>query len=219
MRAEQADDSMLSDAVAPAPIATPSPEATTREDQDLAARVGDDAPLSKKPTGELVRLAKLPQAELMVDVTIESNDPTAYFEVDSDKNGASLIICGNPCNFRIWPGRYRLLTTASSRFVGGRNPMTVERDALVQVQQPRVIRPVIGAVLGSLGVASALLGALLLATNTCSSPCQEQTLTRNQVGFATIGAGLVIAPIGWMIFGQSRNPELSVVARDSGHPQ
>lgn len=187
------------------------------DEESKSTHVGDAGPL--EPSGELVRIARLPQAELMVNVTIDSNDDRAYFEVNSDKNGASLIICGNPCTFQIWPGRYRLLTNASIGYIGGSNILTVDRDARVRVLEPHMIRPVLGVILGSLGIASATIGTILLAMNSCQSPCASGTATWNQVGFASLGAGLVIAPIGWMIFGQSRNPDLAIAARGADTTQ
>jgi hypothetical protein len=168
-----------------------------------------------RPRGELVRLSGLPQAELMVDVSVESNDTLSYFEVNSDKNGASLLICGSPCQFRIWPGRYRLLTNASSGYVGGSNLFVVERDSKVAIVEPRIYRPTLGAIIGSMGIASAIVGGILLASSTCEAGCSAETALRSQIGFVALGAGAVIAPIGWVLFAKNRNPEVTVSPRNS----
>jgi hypothetical protein len=146
----------------------------------------------------------------MVDVTLTSNDERAYFEVNSDKTGASLLICGTPCQFRIWPGRYRLITNASSGYMGGSNQFVVERNSKVQIVEPHVYRPVLGALVGSIGIASALIGGILLAARPCGSDCDRTTATRSQIGFATLGGGLVLTPAGWILFAQSRKPDIVV---------
>jgi hypothetical protein len=183
---------------------------TSDEEQPTAELATDGTIAPASPRGELVRMARLPEAELMVGVNLVSNDERAYFEVNSDKTGASLLICGTPCRFRIWPGRYRLITNASDSYVGGSNQFVVERDSSVEIVEPHVYRPALGALVGVIGVASAVVGGVLLATSACDSACDSATATRGKIGFATLGAGVVLAPAGWILFAQNRNPELTV---------
>jgi hypothetical protein len=163
-----------------------------------------------EPRGELARLSQLPEAELLVDVTLTGNDERAYFEITSDKTGASLLICGTPCQFRIWPGRYRLITNASRGYVGGTNQFVVEANSKVQVIEPNAYRPALGAIVGSVALLSAVIGGVLLATSPCGDDCSASTARQNRVGLALLGAGIVIAPAGWFVFAQNHNPELSV---------
>ncbi len=188
---------------------------TPTAEQSSAESATDEISAVSEPRGELVRMARLPEAELMVGVTLVSNDERAYFEVNSDKTGAVLLICGTPCRFRIWPGRYRLITNASGHYVGGANQFVVERDSNVQIVEPHVYRPVLGAIVGVLGVASAIVGGALLASSACGANCDAATAMRSKIGFATLGAGLVFAPAGWILFAQNHNPDLTVNPRNS----
>jgi hypothetical protein len=80
----------------------------------------------------------------------------------------------------------------------------------VQIVEPHVSRPVLGALVGSIGIASAIIGGILLAASPCGSDCDRTTATRGQIGLATLGGGLVLTPAGWILFAQSRKPDLSV---------
>lgn len=184
-----------------------------------ASEVGPSEPAGVEPRGELLQLSRQPQAELLVDVLLTSNDESSYFELVSEKNGASLIVCGTPCRFRIWPGRYRLITNPSSGYIGGANSLMIDGSSDVVIHQDSVFRPAMGAVLGVLGAATAIVGGFLLATNRCDSGCNTETARHSRLGVASLGAGLVVAPIGWLLFGQSRNPEINISPIDPGRTQ
>jgi hypothetical protein len=94
--------------------------------------------------------------------------------------------------------------------VGGSNQFVVERNSKVEVTEPRVHRPVLNALVGSVGLISALIKGLILTTNSCDTHCDSTASKYNQIGMATLGAGLVLAPAGWILFGQNRNPDLTV---------
>lgn len=171
---------------------------------------GSDPDIPLEPRGELVRLARQPEAELLVDVLLTTNDQRSYFEVASESTGASLLVCGSPCRFRIWPGRYRLITNASTQYIGGINQLVIESDAHVSVKQPSVYRSIIGATIGGIGVVGVLTGVVLLASHQCGEACSRTESKGNQYGFAVLSAGVVLAPLGWVLFGQGRSPEVEV---------
>jgi hypothetical protein len=186
----------------------PTERAETRP--KFAAAADLDSEIPREPRGELVRIARHPEAELLVNVLLTTNDQRSYFELVSEGTGASLIVCGSPCRFRIWPGRYRLITNASARYVGGVNQLVIESDSLVSVRQPTVYRPILGAIVGVLGLAGVLTGAVLLTSYQCGGACEMSESRGNRLGFAALSAGAVLTPFGWWIFGQGRNPELDV---------
>ncbi|HEY5960097.1 MAG TPA: hypothetical protein VIV60_26270 [Polyangiaceae bacterium] len=192
----------------------PDPTATDTEAQAVADHDSEANLDSAQPSGELLRLSQLPQAELMVKVTLSGNDPHADFEITAEKSGSTLLRCEGTCRFEIWPGSYRLKALGSSGYLGGASAFVVDRNADIHVTQSHVLRRVEGIVLTALGIAAMATGGTLLLQTPCSNECSSASDTRHRTAFVAFSAGAVLAPIGWMLVMQSLNPHVEVIPRD-----
>jgi hypothetical protein len=185
--------------------------ADTSSDNAAGDNPSDANVPSAASSGELVRLSRLPSAELMVKVALSANDEHATLEVAAVKSGATLLRCQGACRFEIWPGEYRLNTVASSGYLSGKSTFVVERNADIRVTVPRTWRRAEGIVLTLLGLASVATGATLMLSSTCSRGCQQHEIPLHRAAFIAFSSGVVLTPIGGMLVVQSLDPHVEVI--------
>ena len=141
--------------------------AVAQSDDALPQNGSESSPVtsvSVPPRGDLLKLKVQPEAELLINVELTGNDPTAKYEIRSTVSDSVLLACQNACNFRIWPGRYRIITLSANGRVQGEAPLLVDQDSRISVKTAPLIEPILGAILTVAGSAAIVLGGYLFRT-------------------------------------------------------
>jgi hypothetical protein len=170
--------------------------------------------------GVLVTLPGSPcQAEdaLPTSVRVLGDEPDMTFEVVPRGQRTEGQRCGNPCEVRALPGRYQLRVFRGTQPLGGRS-LRIDGPAEVRVAPPNVARQHTGFALGVTGSALAVIGIGTVAyglinTSACASyddRCHSDQYPTLAAGGLTFIAGAVLAPIGWVIYGLSKGPKLTI---------
>jgi hypothetical protein len=170
---------------------------------------------SMPPEGELLKLEGQPEAELLVNVELTGNDHSARYEVRSTLSDSTLLICYDVCTFRIWPGRYRLLTRASHGIVQSEELILVDRDSRITVKAAPLIESITGAVLTVIGTTALILGGYYFKQSTCDEACHNDTARDNRKGTALLLGGAVMVPAGVLLLGHGFFPEVTLNPADS----
>lgn len=150
-------------------------------------------------SGDLVELAKQPEAELLVQVKLSGSDPKARYEIRSTLSDAVLLACPGECEFRIWPGRYRLLTFGADREILGEEPILIDRDSRISVASPGKWEKVLGGLITAAGTIAFISGAAIFQSNACDTSCTAATARNNRLGLGVVLAGAVTIPVGILI--------------------
>lgn len=163
------------------------------------------------PHGDLLKLETQPAAELLVSVELTGNDSTARYEVRSTVSDSVLLTCQDTCHFRIWPGRYRLITRTANGQVRGEQPILVERDSLIQVTSISPLEPILGAIVTVAGVAAVVWGGYVFSQSHCDESCNAATARNNRTGAAILLGGAVTVPVGVLLLGNGLEPDVELL--------
>jgi hypothetical protein len=187
----------------------------------LAAQPIDDAPKTEQPKASVVEskasphsdLTKLngqPKAELLVNVELSGNQKVARYEVRSTVSDAVLLVCHETCAFKIWPGRYRLLTFSNDGRHLGERAILLEQDSKVAVQTVPLIEPVLGTVLTVVGTVAVVVGGYLFSQTKCNDGCDTATARTNKKGAFIFLSGAVAIPLGVLLLSNGLEPDVTV---------
>jgi len=166
------------------------------------------------PEGDLVALETRPEAELLVAVKLSGNDPYARYEIRSSHSDSVLLTCYGTCAFRIWPGRYRLLTHSSKGRIGGEEWVVIDRDSHLRVSSPTLAEPIVGALIAVVGAAAVAFGAVEFTTSHCSATCSNDTANQNRLGAGFMFSGAIALPVGLTVLNQGLSPTISLTLAD-----
>jgi hypothetical protein len=188
----------------------PEPE----PESDLKAEAAPKAPSepassTEPPEGDLLHLSKHPEAELLVNVELSGNDTAARYEIRSSVSDAVLLKCHNKCSFRIWPGRYRLLTLSSAGRPNGDEPILIDRDSRLHITSPSPFEAILGGLLTAVGTAALVAGVVKYRHDTCHRGCSDDVANGNQVGVALMLGGVVTIPIGVVLMDSGLSPDVA----------
>jgi hypothetical protein len=161
------------------------------------------------PKGDLVALEQQPKAELLIDVKLEGSDPDARYEVRAVENDAVLLSCQRSCSFRIWPGRYRLLTRSAEGRVVGDHAVELDRDTRIDVSLPSTFELVLGGVVTTVAVVAAVAGVVLYRNAPCASACSHDEAARNEAGLGLMLGGAVTLPLGLVLLESGWSSDVS----------
>jgi hypothetical protein len=171
------------------------------------------------PRGDLLKLETQPAAELLVSVELTGNDPSARYEVRSTVSDSVLLICNDTCRFRIWPGRYRLITNAKNGRVRGEHPSLVEKDSVIRVKTSPPIEPILGGIVAATGVVAILWGGYRFSQSHCDETCSAATARNNRLGAAILLGGAVTVPVGMLLLANGLEPNVELVSANSSSAQ
>jgi hypothetical protein len=149
-----------------------------------------------------------------VAIEIHGAQPNLQLEVQDPKTRRPLALCAGDCQATIMPGRYRLFVnaTADTR-PGGREVLIAEPSRLLITPRSEA-RYATGLVLGIAGPVLMVLGSVVLLNNAFDSIDSDGNSRRSadatMTGALMVLGGIVITPIGWIMFGTSLRPSVDV---------
>jgi hypothetical protein len=170
---------------------------------------------SPAPEGDLVALEQHPKAELLVEVQLAGSDPDAQYEIRAFESDAVLLSCHRDCNFRIWPGRYRLLTRTAGGRVLGDDAVFLDDNTRIDVASPSTFELVLGGVTTAAGLTAIVAGLVLYRESPCARSCSDNEATRSQLGIGMMLGGAVTLPVGVVLLESGWTSEVSLTALDA----
>jgi hypothetical protein len=162
------------------------------------------------PHSDLTKLNGQPMAELLVNVELLGNQRAARYEVRSTVSDSVLLVCHETCAFKIWPGRYRLLTFSNDGHNIGERAILLEQDSKVTVQTAPLIEPILGTALTIVGTVAVVIGGYLFSQTKCNNVCNTSTASTNKKGAFIFLGGAVAIPFGVLLLSRGFEPEVSV---------
>lgn len=156
-------------------------------------------------------------------VRVLGEEPDMTFEVLPRGQTGPGQRCSSPCEVVAPPGRYQLRVYRGAVPLGGRR-LRIDGPAEVRVSPPNVARQNTGLALGITGSALFVAGFgasiyALVANSECrleDDPCRNEHNSTLVLGVATMLAGAVLAPIGWVMYGVNRSPRLTITPLATG---
>lgn len=168
-------------------------------------------PTAAAPPSSLVTPANANQA---VPIELRGSEPGLRLEIQDPRNRSPLALCTGACQATIVPGRYRLYVNATPGTRAGGREVQISEPSRLLVTPRTEARRTTGLTLGIAGPVLTVLGSLLFLVNINNS-FRDDGSSRADGGQLAAGlgmmlGGIVITPIGWVMFGTSFKPKVEV---------
>lgn len=155
-----------------------------------------------------------PPGHAEVPVTIAGTRPLLLVELYAPRAAPGLDLpiarCRTPCVAHLVPGRYRLAVAATDETLDGSRSIQIEGSSELEVDPDSASQRTTGLVLGIGGPVASMLGAVLLLSNVCIDSCSHENGGAAAAGALVMLGGMVVTPIGWILFARSFAPEVEM---------
>jgi hypothetical protein len=150
-----------------------------------------------------------------VPIELRGSLPALRLEVQDPRSRRPLAYCDGACSAMIVPGRYRFFANATADTLGGGRDVDIREASRILITPASEARRSTGLVLGIVGPALMVVGAVLFVSNPGGGSSSE--LGTGDAAVAGVGmmlTGVVLTPIGWVMFGTSSRPKVLVTPLD-----
>jgi hypothetical protein len=186
-----------------------------------ASSIAITAPSIRAQTADVASPAPDPTAAIPVGLATETpGQVIALYPPERDSElGPALYRCVTPCTVELPPGKYRVHVEETKDTRAGSRIVSLSGPSFVQVSPRTHEQRWIGLGLGVGGIVLFQAGTVLLVVGALSEfACTGSRIDEGcsggghfvAPGLAMIVAGLVTAPIGWVIFGKSFRPRVDI---------
>jgi hypothetical protein len=151
-----------------------------------------------------------------VPIEIRGSVPGLRLEIQDPRTRRPLAFCTGACQATIVPGRYRFYANATAETRSGGRDMDIVDASKILVSPRSEAQHSTGLVLGIAGPALMVLGAAVFLTNIANTYQEDgsgSSSGRAEGALAGVGlmlGGMVLTPIGWVMFGTSFRPRVEV---------
>ena len=172
------------------------------------------------PPGAWVVQRDLVQRDWGERVQLSADDPRLKFEIFSLAEGAKkkvpIFVCGNPCRVMLRRGEYRVHVSGGPEQVDGDRKIEVAASARFHFSLPDRSAKGNTLALALTGTASLSTGVMvyllsLLGEVSCSDnseDCYKRARVGVSIGQGMMAVGVVLTPVGWILFAQNRKPRV-----------
>jgi hypothetical protein len=137
-----------------------------------------------------------------------------YAPTAKPRRDLPLLRCVAPCSANVAPGKYRLYVDATEETLRGTSTITLNGPSYVIVTPETPSTRWIGLGLGVAGTLALPTGITLLTVGLVeSSTCDEDPSCHQELvapGLLALVGGLVLAPMGWIMFASSYKPGVEI---------
>jgi hypothetical protein len=166
--------------------------------------------------------AAAPPAEIVV--TLSAEDKPLFVELYHPRakvgTDPPIARCRTPCFARLSPGRYRLFVHETEDTLSGGRIVDLDQSTAIVVSPDHDSQRSTGLALGIAGPVVTIVGAVLILSSLCWGESDTTSTTGTQTcadhsnnvgpGIVLMLGGLAITPVGWVMFGKSFKPDLTL---------
>jgi hypothetical protein len=151
-----------------------------------------------------------------VPIEIHGSQPGLRLEIQDPRTRKPLAYCTGACQATIFPGRYRFFANATAETLPGGRDLNISEASKILVTPRSEAQRSTGLVLGIAGPALMVLGSVVFLSNIVGSYSSDDgggSSNSPEGALAGLGlmlGGVVITPIGWVMFGTSFRPRVEV---------
>ena len=152
-----------------------------------------------------------------VPIELRGSVPGLRLEIQDPRTRRPLAYCTGACQATIVPGRYRFFANATAETRSGGHDMEIVDASKILVTPRSEAQHSTGLVLGIAGPALMVLGAAVFLSNLAttyetdgSSSSSSSRAEGVLAGMGLMIGGMVLTPIGWVMFGTSFRPRVEV---------
>jgi hypothetical protein len=211
-------------ATAYAQLATPSelqPSAAREETAPVAPPLGSPPISATHPPEPAVAMYQAPAAPAAtVPVALHADRPgrlvDLYAPGSRPDRDVPVVRCRTPCVAHVPPASYRVYIHAEADTLAGSRTVNLAGPSYVTVTPDEPTERWLGLGLGIGGVVAIPTGLVLILVDALNDvacigdePCRDTTHLAVP-GVLLLLAGLVATPVGWILFGQSFKPDVTV---------
>jgi hypothetical protein len=148
-----------------------------------------------------------------VVVTLRAEDQPLFVELYHPRAKVGMdppiARCRTPCFARLSPGRYRLFVHETEDTLSGGRIVDLDQSTAIAVSPDHDSQRSTGLALGIAGPVITIVGAVLILSSLCIEQCNNQNNYAG-AGIVLLLGGLAITPVGWVMFGKSFKPDLTL---------
>ena len=150
-----------------------------------------------------------------VPIELAGSRPETRIEIQDSVDHHPLAFCLDACEATIFPGRYRLFVAGTESTREGSRDIDLRLPSRILVTPKSRATHTAGLVMGITGPILAVVGAVVLLANLNSLDGSQGnsnfgTTEGRLTGFALMLGGITLTPIGWVMFGTTSRPSVSV---------
>lgn len=149
-----------------------------------------------------------------VPIEVRGSQPGLRLEIQDPRNRSPLAFCTDACQATIVPGRYRLFVNATPDTRAGGREVQISGPSQILVTPRSEARRTTGLTLGIGGPVLMVLGSVLFLSSLRNSLGHGDSSSSDGgqavAGLGMMVGGIVITPIGWVMFGTSFKPKVEV---------
>jgi hypothetical protein len=146
-----------------------------------------------------------------VPLEIRGSEPNLRLEIQDPRTRTPLALCTDACQATIVPGRYRLFVNATPTTRAGGRDVQISEPSRLLVTPRSEGRYSTGLALGIAGPVLMVLGSVVFLVNINDSLRDGSGSGDGAVaGLGMMLGGIVMTPIGWVMFGTSLRPKVEV---------
>lgn len=168
-------------------------------------------PTPAAPSSPVVAAAR---ADTAVPIQLRGSEPGLRLEIQDPRNRSPLALCTDACQATIVPGRYRLFVNATAGTRAGGRVVDISGPSQLLVTPRTEARYTTGLTLGIGGPVLMVLGSLLFLASLGNGLGHDAGSSSDggqaAAGLGMLVGGIVITPIGWVMFGTSLRPKVEV---------
>jgi hypothetical protein len=167
-----------------------------------------------EPTPAALAPSVVAPANHAVPIELRGSEPGLRLEIQDPRNRSPLALCTDACQATIVPGRYRLFVNATADTRAGAREVQISEPSQLLVTPRSEGRYTTGLTLGIGGPVLMVLGSVLFLSS-IGNGLGDGGSSASDGGQAAAGlgmlvGGIVITPIGWVMFGTSLRPKVEV---------
>jgi hypothetical protein len=151
--------------------------------------------------------AESPPPSAPVPIAVYPKTRGLRFELQMPNTLRPVALCRGPCTAYLPPGRYRLFAHATDDTRAGSRAVKLEGPSVVYLEPKSRASHDTGLTFAIVGTALTVLSVIYLADTHDPVRSHDDMAT---LAVAGLVGGLIMAPIGWVLYGKSLRPAVDV---------